>query len=138
MFAYAELDRRIADLQTLISGENDFGEKHHWPTHDRAKRLEKLINKNRKSLVARQKDVRRIINGLKRAVVPCDLRNLLAHGHWWQLDQERQALTVRREKVHSSQTRYLRITVSKIDRAKEALHDVEVELYKASREIKRR
>jgi hypothetical protein len=35
----------------------------------------------------------RIVDALRRAIPACEVRNLIAHGHWWQLDQDVQTIT---------------------------------------------
>jgi hypothetical protein len=50
MFAYAEMDREVADLQDVVTGKDGFGEQNQWTARDRPKELRKLIRQNKKRL----------------------------------------------------------------------------------------
>jgi hypothetical protein len=128
MFAYAQLERRVSALQDIITGEAGFGEKNQWKTWERPKRMRKLIRLNRERLGVPQEDIERVANALKRAITPCDLRNLLAHGTWWELAQDKQAMKVRREKLQPDQEQHVTVKVHEIDDATSKLRDIEKEL----------
>src|SRR5262249_14106002 len=99
MFAYAEVDREVANLQDVIIGKRGFGEQNQWTVQDRPKKLRKLIRQNKKRLgTVPQEEVKGISDVLKRALKPSGLRNLLTHGHWWRLDPDEGWIDVRREK----------------------------------------
>jgi hypothetical protein len=74
---------------------------------------------------------------LKRALKPSDLRNLLAHGHWWKLDPEERWIEVRREKLRRGQKRFERITVREIDSASIELMEVQAALSNSRSTIER-
>jgi hypothetical protein len=80
--------------------------------------------------VLSSEDVKKLAALLKQAARPCDLRNLLAHGHWWRFDLDAQIMTVRRDKLRPRQKRHLEIKAADIDRAASELIDIEAELYK--------
>lgn len=53
-------------------------------------------------------------------------------------DPDKQTIIVRRQKLYPGQRRFVKVTVSKIDRAAETLSDVEVDLYKASHDMRQK
>ena len=136
MFACAELDRRVAQMQNLITNDLTYSDKHLWSSQKRAKKMRKLFRKHGGRLAMQPEDGERIVDALKRAVAPCDLRNLLAHGHWWKLDKK--TIEVRRDKWRRGEKRFVKVTLAQIDRAESELADLEVELYKISRRIRRK
>jgi hypothetical protein len=139
MFAYAQLERRVSALQDIITGEAGFGEKNQWKTCERPKRMRKLIRQNRKQLgVLPQEDVERVVSALKRAIPPCNLRNLLAHGAWWKFAPDEQVMTVRREKLRPGEERYVTIKVEEIDDAASKLGEIESELFQFQGPIEER
>jgi hypothetical protein len=129
MFAYAEVERRVADLQNEITGER-FGEQNCWGARERPKRMRRLINDNRERLnsILPPKDVEKLVALLKQAIRPCELRNLLAHGHWWELDPNTETILVRRARGDGK--RHVAVTVADINHAASELIEIEVELYK--------
>jgi hypothetical protein len=50
MFACAEIDRRVAEIQNSVTGDPTFGEKNIWPSVKRPDLMAKLIRKHRKEL----------------------------------------------------------------------------------------
>jgi hypothetical protein len=133
MFAYAALERRVADLQDVITGNPDFSQRTRWKTHERGKEMRKLINEYQERLsVVLPEEVEPITSTLDRANSACELRNLLAHGHWWELGQE--TITVRRHKVVFGKQQRPRkewhktITMEEINRAADELENLEFEL----------
>ena len=83
MFAYAELERRVAALQEIVTGKAGFSEQNQWGAHECSKRRRKLIRHNSKRFALMPtEEVKRIGEALTRAIPSCDLRNLLTHGHW--------------------------------------------------------
>jgi hypothetical protein len=140
MFAYAELDRRFSDLQNTITGKNNFHERNQWSVEERPKKTRQLMSKNKKRLYIISPDEWKQISNtvsdaLKRARVPSDRRNVLAHGHWWTL--EAGGITVRREKPRRGTKRFECLTVAEIERAADELLDIEAALYQAQSAIKR-
>ena len=129
MFASAELERRVADIQNAVTGDPTFGEKNDWSSIKRPKLLAKLIRKHSKDLKEKPNS-RKVSAQLRRAIAPTDLRNVLAHGHWWKFNPDTQTLTIRRGKHWSGKKRFVRVTLARIERAERTLSDVEVELYK--------
>jgi hypothetical protein len=73
---------------------------------------------------------RRVANALKRAIPPCDLRNLLAHGTWWELNPDKPAMKVRREKLRTGHKRHVTVKVEKIDDEANELRNIEAELFR--------
>ena len=96
MFAYAEFERRVGELQKVITGKLGFSEKNHWGAQERPKRMRKLIRANAKRIPVPPAHVAQIVKVLKQAISPSDLRNLLVHGDWWILHADGQIITVRR------------------------------------------
>jgi len=115
MFAYAELDRRFSDLQNTITGKDNFHEWNQWSVEERPKKTRQLISRNKKRLSNIPPDEIKQISdalsdALKRARTPSDVRNVLAHGHWWRLDPEAGVIEVRREKPRRGKARFIRLT----------------------------
>ena len=129
MFACAEVDRRVAEIQELVTGDPTFGEENIWSSVKRPKLMTKLIRKHRKELTEGP-NIRKVCAQLRRAIEPCDLRNVIAHGHWWKFNVDTQMLTVRREKLRRGQRRFVRVKLARIERAERTLSDVDVQLYK--------
>jgi hypothetical protein len=137
MFTYGDLERRIADLQTLITGDPNYSQKNVWGVTERKSKMRALIRRSKNLTIAPDK-AEHIPNALKRAEKPSLLRNLIVHGHWWKLDEETQTLTIRRSKIGRGQRSLVDTTVHEIDDATEQLADIEVELYKLSAGIRRK
>ncbi len=142
MFAYAELSRRYSDFQNTITGKNNFHERNQWSVEERPKKTRQLMSKNKKRLCKMPPDEWKQMSNtvsyeLKRARPPSDVRNVLAHGHWWTLDPKAGVITVRREKQRGGAKRFERLTVAEIDRAADDLLDIEAALYQAQSAIKR-
>jgi hypothetical protein len=137
MFACAELDRRVADIQNLITGDFSYGEKHVWSSAERPKKIRKLIRKHRRALVP-VPNSRKIGAALRRAIPSCDLRNVLAHGHWWVFNSKPEAITIRRQKLRPGQKRFVRVKVARINRAEQTLRDIEATLYQLTTGIRRK
>ena len=116
MFTCAGVDRRVADIQTLLTGDPNFGEKAGWTSVKRPSLMAKLIRKHRKELT-RAPNIRKVCAQLRKAVRPSDLRNVIAHGHWWTFNPDTQTLTIRRERLRSGQGRFVRVKVARIERA---------------------
>ena len=110
MFANAALERRVADLQDVVTGKAGFGEQNQWGARERPKRMITLIRQNSDRVVIAPDDVHRIVDLLKRAIPHCETRNLLAHGHWWALAPDAKFITIRRWKLRSGQTQHMDVT----------------------------
>ena len=130
MFAYAEFERRVGELQKVITGKLGFSEKNHWGAQERPKRMKKLIRANAKRIPVPPDHVTQIVKVLKQAISPSDLRNLLVHGDWWILHADGQIITVRRDKLRRGKKRFEDIKIEEIDSAASKLDELEIELYK--------
>jgi len=93
MFAHAELEARIRDLQGSITRDNTFGERpeNQWTARKRPKCMMKLIKEHLGDFAEADK----LKDCLDRAIEPSDIRNLLAHGMWWRFNPEDETITVR-------------------------------------------
>jgi hypothetical protein len=130
MFAYAEVEREVADLRDAITGKDSFGEQNQWTVRSRPKKLRKLIRENKERLgTVPEEKVEGLSATLKRAFAPSDVRNLLVHGHWWKLDKDEGWIVVRRETVKLGQERFERITAQEIDNAATELREVYAALF---------
>jgi len=141
MFAHADLERRVVDLQDAITGKPGFGEQNQWKLHERPKRMKRLIHDNKARLgTMPPQELQRIVSTLKRSVSPCDLRNLLAHGHWWEFNSDTYSIKVRRGKLAKQpvQDWHVTVTVDEISRAEIELTDIEAELYQLQKAIEDR
>jgi hypothetical protein len=128
MFAYAGFERRVGELQTVITGNPSFSEKYHWGAQERPERMRELIRANNVSVPPDH--VAQIVQVLKQAISPSDLRNLLVHGDWWILHADGQIIKVRRNKLRRGQKRFEDIKIEKISSADNELVELEIELYK--------
>ena len=137
LFACGEVDRRVADIQTLVTGDPSFGEKACWTSVNRPKQMAKLIRKHAEELT-KAPNIRKVCAQLRKAIAPTDLRNVIAHGHWWKFNPDTQTLTVRRERLWPGQKRFLRVKVARIERAESTLNDVELGLYRLTTGIHRK
>jgi hypothetical protein len=134
MFAHAELERRVGHLQQAITGKPN-GQLQ-WSARGRPNRIKRLVRENRDRLgELPMESVEAIAKALRRAIVPSDLRNLLAHGHWWQFDSADQIMTIRREKMRPGQELHIQISVSDINHAEIELTAIEIELYEHQKTI---
>jgi hypothetical protein len=130
MFAYAEFERRVGELQKAITGKPSFSEKNHWGAQERSKRMSKLIRANAKRISVPPDHVTQIVKVLKQAISPSDLRNLLVHGDWWIFHADGQIITVRRDKLRRGQKRFEDIKIEEVSSAANELLELEIELYK--------
>jgi len=139
MFAHAEFERRIRDLQGVITGCQKFGEqpKNQWGARKRSELMAKLIVEN-KERIGELPEADQIARALDAAIVHSDRRNLLAHGTWWRFDPEQQVITVRSGTDWPDQEQHIELSVDDIDRAAEALLDLEVELDRLQASIRER
>jgi hypothetical protein len=99
--------------------------------------MAKLIRKHRK-VVTRAPNIRKVCAQLRKAIAPSDLRNVIAHGHWWKFNPDAQTLTMRRERLRAGKGRFARVKVARIERAERTLDDVELELYRFTTGIHRK
>ena len=107
--------RGFAHLQEAITGEADFAERNQWGAREWPKRVRKLICESGDRLLVSEENLERIVDALRRAILACEVRNLIAHGHWWQLDQDVRTITVRRGKLRPCEQRHVSIPVADID-----------------------
>jgi hypothetical protein len=136
MFACAEVDRRVADIQNEVTGDPTFGEQNIWSSVKRPSLIAKLIRKHSKQLKEKP-NIRKVSAQLRRAIAPTDLRNVIVHGHWWRFNPETQTLTIRRDKIWPRKKRFVRVTLARIERAEHILTDVDVQLYKSGHALRK-
>jgi hypothetical protein len=91
MFAHANLERRIRELQGVITGDEGYGarRKNQWNTRDRPKGMTTLIREH----LGEAAEIEAISNCLQRAIKPSESRNWLAHGEWWLFAPETKSMT---------------------------------------------
>jgi hypothetical protein len=136
MFAHARLEREIRDLQDAITGKSGFGEQAPLcSARGRPEVIKKLIAKH----APRMRGTVAIYRLLRKAIKPCDDRNLLAHGDWWCFDQAG-TITVRGGKsfVKGKPPKRRDFTLGKIDRIASDLRDIEDGLYRLRWQIEQR
>jgi hypothetical protein len=79
-----------------------------------------------------------IVACLKRSILPCRDRNLLAHGNWWEFDIDTSAIKVRSGIARAGQDQHRVLTLADIQKATDTLDDVEFELYRIQSAIEER
>jgi hypothetical protein len=135
MFAHAAFERRVSDLMDVITGVIGFGEqpKSRWSADKRPKLMKKLINKYHPEELPETAD---IVACLMSSIPFCRDRNLLAHGSWWEFNDD--AITVRSGVEWPEQDQHRTFTVAKIQDTATSFDDLEVELWKLQRAIEAR
>jgi hypothetical protein len=88
--------------------------------------------------IGRIDELRLIAEVLKKAKAPTDDRNLLAHGEWWWLSQDRTVLTVRRSKLAEGKCKHVDWTVAQINDVAEGFDNLEFELNRVRRTVQQR
>ena len=133
MFGYAKLDREIARLVSVAANNPSLEETFRRRDADKVSlQVEKII----KNHVGDISEMRAIMDQLDRSAKLYDLRNLLAHGHWWKFDPITETITVRRDRDHEQ--RFVDIARIELESAAEDFENIEGELYKIRRTIEKR
>jgi hypothetical protein len=137
MFAHAAFERRVSDLMNVITGIVGFGEQPDalWSAHQRPKRMKMLINEYRPDGLPETAD---IVACLKRSVSFFHVRNLLAHGTWWEFNEDENSIKVRSGVEWPNEDQHRTFTVTEIQDTADALDDLEVELWHLQRAIEAR
>jgi hypothetical protein len=135
MFAYANLDREIARLVSASTGkpshENKFKR---GSVIDLAEKVETFIIKHSGDVT----EIAEIKELLWRSQKSYDIRNLLAHGHWWVFDPRNGKIEIRRDRDKHDQERFVTITIAEIEKAISEFEDVTNELITIRRRIESR
>jgi hypothetical protein len=138
MFAHAKLERRIRELQGVITGDEGYGaqRKNQWGTRDRPKRMTQLI----RDKLGEVAEIEAISSRLQLAIEPSEFRNWLAHGEWWLFAPETKSMTVCAGTAWepNGSPEHLDVTAADIDRAATVFDDLEAELWKCQSEIEER
>ena len=134
MFAHAELEARIRDLQNVLKDDPTFGEKiHPWTAQKRPKLMKDFIVEQCGSIP----EADQIEDCLKGAIPLCDVRNHLAHGQWWAFDPNAGTITVRRGRIfEDEEEQHKKFSAADIEHVAAALRDTEAKLYKLEAVIK--
>src|SRR5712664_18468 len=113
MFAHAEFERRVSDLMNVITGIVGFGERPNslWSADKRPKLMKKLINEYHPGGLPETSDV---LACLKRSISFFRVRNLLAHGIWWEFDEDANSITVRSGIEWPNEDQHRTFTVAEI------------------------
>jgi hypothetical protein len=137
MFAHAAFEHRVSDLMSVITGIVGFGEQPDalWSAHQRPKRMKNLINEYRPDGLPEMAD---IVACLKRSISFFRNRNLLAHGTWWEFNEDANSITVRSGVEWPNEDQHRTFTVAEIQSTADALDDLEVELWHLQRAIEAR
>jgi hypothetical protein len=138
MFAHAAFEHRVSDLMNVITGIVGFGEQPdaRWSADQRPKRMKKLINEYRPDGLPETAD---IVACLKRSISFFRKRNLLAHGAWWEFNEDADSITVRAGVEWPNEDQHRTFTVAEIQDTANSLDELEVvELWKLQRAIEAR
>lgn len=132
MFAHTAFERRVYDLAGVIANKPGFGEqfKDRWFTDDGPKEMGKLIRKREAQFPGGIPEVDGIVSCLTSAIPHCRVRNLLAHGHWWAMDPDRETIDVRSDVVRENEDQHQECGFSDIHAAADALEGLEMRLYR--------
>jgi hypothetical protein len=131
MFAHAEFEARIRDLQDTITGEAGFGQQPRNQCRDARKRPKAMATLIRKHL-GNVPEGHQAAALLKQAIPLCDDRNRLAHGTWWQFIPEENKVTVAAGSARKGEDPHTEYSATDIDRLADKFKDIEAELYKVS------
>jgi hypothetical protein len=137
MFAHAAFERRVSDLINVITCIVGFGEQPNarWSADKRPKLMKKLIDKYRPDGLLEADE---IVNCLERSIPFFRERNLLAHGMWWEFNEEPVSITVRSGVEWPNVDQHRTFTVAEIQDTANSLDDLEVELWHLQRAIQAR
>ena len=127
MFAYANLDREIADIVRAATGKNDFVRRDASKVSNQA---ENFIVKH-DAMIAEMSAIK---ERLDRSVTLFHLRNDLAHGHWWRFDPNSGSIEIRRDRCRDVE-QFVTVTRAQIEEAADRFEDIEVDLFKIRRTI---
>lgn len=72
------------------------------------------------------------------AIPPSDVRNMLAHGHWWAFDVDTKTITVRATTVWPDEELHRDFTEEDIEKTVSDFEKLEGELYRLQRQIEGR
>jgi hypothetical protein len=137
MFAHSAFEHRVSDLINVITGIVGFGEQPdaRWSADKRPKLMKKLINQYRPDGLPETAD---IVNCLKRSISFFRERNLLAHGTWWEFNEDTDSITVRSGVEWPNEDPHRTFTVAEIQDTANSLDELEVELWHLQRAIEAR
>ena len=127
MFAYANLDREIADIVRAATGKNDFVRR---DASKVSNQVENFIVKH-DAMIAEMSAIK---ERLDRSVTLFHLRNDLAHGHWWRFDSNSGSIEIRRDRCRDVE-QFVTVTRAQIEEAADRFEDIEVDLFKIRRTI---
>ena len=133
MFAHAELEASIRDLQGALMDDKWYGEKiHPWTARDQPKLMHDLIVEKCGSIpeAGAAKDC------LTGAIPLYDDRNHLAHGQWWAFDRKTGTIKVRRGRQFPDKDQHKEFSVDDIGQIAIGLWATVFELYQIERAIK--
>jgi hypothetical protein len=137
MFAHAQFEREICQLQGAITCDRNFGEqrRHQWGARERPERMAELIA-NHLGTIAETTAIKQLLTD---AIAPCDDRSLLAHGEWWRFDPDTSVIEVRGgTQWKTGCVDYKSYTVADISAVAARFDDLEIELFKLRRGIEER
>lgn len=140
MFAHGEFERRVSDLMAVITRHPNFGEQpeNRWSARSRPKQMRKLIKAYEAKHIDGLPERDEIVAYLRKAIAPSDVRNMLAHGHWWAFDVDARSITVRATTVRPNEELHMDFTEEEIARTAGLFEDLEAELFRLQRQIERR
>jgi Protein of unknown function (DUF3606) len=138
MFAHTEFERQFGSLQDEITNAYGFGEHrpNQWPPKNRPANMVDLIEKHLGKGLPQTQQIEQLLTD---AIEPCQQRDFLVHGHWWNFDRRTETVTVRgasRSKERPDDPPEQRdYTASDIHALAERFADLEAELYKLRRSL---
>ncbi|MCA1453984.1 hypothetical protein I6F35_12255 [Bradyrhizobium sp. BRP22] len=140
MFAHGEFERRVSDLMGVITFDPTFGEQpeNRLSARARPKAMKKLIKEHQSKHVDGIPEGSDIVACLRGAIPPSDVRNMLAHGHWWAFDVDTETITVRATTARPNEELHRDFTEEDIQRTVTSFEDLEAELFALQRQIERR
>jgi hypothetical protein len=132
MFAYANLDREIANVVCAATGDlSDESVFKRGSVNGLGRRVEKFI-RGKNGNISEIATIKKQINCATRAYA---MRNDLAHGHWWRFDSGKKSVSIRR--ARNVKDRFVEIMVEDIEQAINTFENVEAELFKIRRKFER-
>jgi hypothetical protein len=140
MFAHGEFERRVSDLMNVVTRQSGFGERpeNRWSVRTRPKEMAKLIRAHEAKHIDGIPERDEIVVSLTHAIAPSDVRNMLAHGHWWAFDVDAGSITVRAATDWPNEELHRDFTEEEIARTAAQFEDLEAELFVLQRQIERR
>jgi hypothetical protein len=138
MFAHAQFEREVRDLQGTLTGKMDFGEQPRNQLRNARQRPElmaALINEHA-GAIPEAEAIRKILTD---AIMPCDDRNHLAHGEWWHFDPVSSTIHTRGGTQWTEGSfDHREWTLTTMSAVTEKFKDLEIDLYKLRRVIQER